>query len=598
LLAPVEDPTITRVINSQRILSNFRRFSWVALIALTAGLLFFPVRWTREIGSIEPLELIQNPGIFATIFILWFCLLVYFLYTSSSRRRLLALLLLFLFLATYAGFWIIHRPTSLATYGSDSVVNIASARVIMLEAGIRNPGGRRQLSLGFPGLHVTAAAVSLISGLDLFSTVGALFIVLVAAHASAIYWFSSLFLGGGSSSTIAALLFLLGNPQTRWMGQFHPTHFNVIFFVLLVCLAFRQIDVSRPLGVIVPFILLAGAASVNHPLTIWAFLFVLIAWLTFDTGQASRHQTRSLVVPLATISLVWLASWASAYLQWALSSFTSTLLDVVSDPLRYIRLLARPGLTGAVPGWVVFVELAWYFLLSGFGAVLAVLDLVRFRSLPLERRLASSAVAGIFLFTLLTMVTVGSSEYYRFLQFGSVFTVCILIGRMVTTHSRLARMSASFVLLGTLIALAWPTFLTSYRAVGTISFFPADLSAGLFLEDAFGRHGPVTIFSGNGEALGLYFFPFATIISEGEPRYMRNAEGFRGALERWGTTFHQTLGSHEPLFLIVSKRLQSIYASQYFNDELSVKQWAAVSTTLDQSSPSIYANGRITVYVP
>jgi hypothetical protein len=106
------------------------------------------------------------------------------------------------------------------------------------------------------------------------------------------------------------------------------------------------------------------------------------------------------------------------------------------------------------------------------------------------------------------------------------------------------------------------------------------------------------MFSGNGEALGLYFFPLAAVISEGEPRYMHNAEGFRSALERWVSTFSQWRGSNEARFLIFSKRLQSIYSSQFFSEESSLKQWAAILRVLDQSSASIYTNGSIAVYVP
>jgi hypothetical protein len=549
-----------------------------------------------EHHPIQSLYLFNHLPLFGAIFYLWLLVLLLLLFSrQNSKGHGEGLALVLIFSLVFVGYWIVIRPGPEAFPGKagDGIVSGATVRYI-LDHGVIEAPVPVHLSLGFPGLHLVTGSLSLVTGLSIFDSVYIILLFFLIALVSLLYWLSSTGLRNDYLVVpLAVLLMLVANPLTRWLLQFHPTHFALVFLVLLIALLYKT---QRPsLTMLMVLILALLAATVTHPVASWTFFFIGLGLFLLQR-QADRTWIRlTTLALLAVIPIAWLLYWAEGSFE-GIVRMLPKLMEDITDPLGYLTIIMQAHVGGVTPLWASAVQFFWLALVFGLGTLLAVWNLSRFRHLTPLQKVETGGLAGIALLTfLIIIVSLKGTEYYRYLQYGGFFAVPIVLRFFMSLNYPLRHLALVFLIVAVFV-LSFPTFLVHGRYCATASYYPSDTAAGQFLEMNYDRGEGLTVYSSHGEALGYYYLPEASFVPEGEAWHVANPAGLWRAMDRQLTSFDRNGGLEEKRVFIFTKRQRATWEA-LLGVPADAPGWTVVEKRLNEQR-RIYDNGSIVMYTP
>jgi hypothetical protein len=564
-----------------------RYLLWLALLGTSFALLNFSVQMSYGYSPVQSLDVVStSPVGFSIVYYSWLSLLFWLLVThrrDGSHYEYPALAALFS--TVFLGFWSFLSLTSYPPV--DGLFSAATVKQIVDEGKIADSGSANLYS-SFPGLHIATAILSKVTDSEVLPSVRVMTAFLIVAIPVASYVLLYHAVTDGFLAALGTILLVQGNPYSTWSTQFYPGNFSLLFFLLLISSQFSIHDrvlVRRPVEV-----LLLGASVPTHLVTtLAASTSVLGGSLASPKNSMPRI---GLVLPAFVLTLAWLLFWARGILERVFAVVDSALRGG-GGHFTYLRLIWRTRFGAAMPWWVSAVDVYWLFLTFVVGGVLAIAGFVQGADrVSSQLKYAQGGLAGIILLaTILTMAGAGGSQYFRFLMYGGVFTVLILICRIRQSRPR-ARAFALVALVCSLYLLSLPTFIAYNPNVRLYSYYNDELATGTFLERMYGTGRSLEVYQEGGGWV-TYHLRYAKWNREGEAWQLGTKEGAWANLDGLVANFSQRTVNEKRLW-IFSPRLAGNFEYLYgiHSDDT---RWDSFKSELARTD-RIYDAGRIQTF--
>jgi hypothetical protein len=576
---------------------------WLLLLAFTAVLLVYPTRLTLQHEAIQSLSAIDNLPLFAGVYSGWLLSLLLLLFSGGEGARWERPALVGIFTLVFVGLWLLAGPNT--ALRNDGVGNAAHVGYLSRQAGGKIRTDHANLFyFNFPGMHLLALALVEVTGLGLSQGVTlalAFHLVLLSVLLYIVFLRS---LRSPSLAAFGALLAIQGNIM---LGKysFYPSIWALVFLAMFLVLLQRP---GRALcdtwedGRLMLFLL--GATTITHLVTAMLLFFVLVGIYLVRNCHLLRTKMGSGLVSASTLAaflvipLSWDIYWATRIFE-GLTRVTAAVVGDLSERglLTYFAHLRSAYVGAGVPVWAILVRCFWWVALFLFGPVLGLKNLLNIKALSRAQQVDTGGLVGVVVLSAaVSLLSVGGAEFYRFLLYGAFFTVPILLSFVVNLPAKGRRLALGLGI-PLFFLLSFPTFLAHNNLVGTSTYYPAELRAGSFLEQASGGQGKgLTVFNDPVEnGLLSYSIPDATLIATPQASELKGKEDFWQAAAKSVRSFSawQAAGEQSPVFYLSQRRIA--LAEHLLRVRPQDSGWGELRNTLGETS-KVYENGLVQIY--
>jgi hypothetical protein len=568
---------------------TYRVLAWHLLLALTAGIFFYPSTFEYEYHPVQPLHIFHAPLLFAALYCLW--LLVLFVLMLSRGQHLEKLVLVGLFALVFEGYWVV---TSAGSYPrQDGVWNAGIVRAIVDTGRLEFTAEDLHPYIAFPGTHILTSFLSEVSGLNIVDSVTLVVLFLILTYAGVAYWLMSSILRTSCLSGLGAVLLLEGNLQAATeLPQFAPRNMGIILmaaFVALLYTAGRR--GSRGLTFKLAGALLLGGLAMTHLISALAVAAIL------SVMYLSRERLSELRVSASAPALALVMPAA-----WLVYPGTRTLEGVVSiarwsfeaDPLSGMSFLWSTKLAAAVPLWVTSVQTFWLAALA-VPVLLALSPLFyRGRLDHLDRTHLAGLLGVLTLIGAIAVAAPAGAEVARFLAYALFFTIPLALKFLVYQGRPWGSVLLACVVL-VAFALSLPTFLADNRNENLHRLYASDEAGAQFLGSMYGDGKGHTVFAW--ENTGLEYDLYRAELNE-EVEFLHmgsrspNVDWLWEALEGLARRFDDAPPRST---FVYSRRLPTNFVGTWGVDP-SDPNWGRFRIQLEQHN-RYYDNGNVVHYI-
>jgi len=520
---------------------------------LTVTILFFPVHLTLKYQSIQSICIFDNLLLFGILYYTWLALILLALFSSrksEDRIDFEKFILTCLFSVVFLGFWIII--TRGAFFAVDGAIQTDHIKYV-LEVGhtVRNDPNFGYFD--FPGLHFLFSGVSLVLGVKVLDIITPLLTFRIIILSTLLYIFYSKILDA-YLAPLATLLTVQGNWMLAKLNFLHPSSFALIFLAIFLVLLTRHEHALFERSDIIVVVIVITVTTITHFVTSISFFFILFGIYLLQKFSKVNILWRDRWI--ITLSLLIPLSWE---LSLAIGTF-SNLIEVFVRSLKemkfleYLSIVARPNIGMEVPLWANTTRLFWLTLIFICGTLLGLANMVKIRKLGWLQKRETGALFGIIILTAVAILPLGGVQYYRFLMYGSFFTVPILL-RFLTNLGKgkreiFIKVDAVALLIVLFFTLSLPTFLAHNDRINIDTYYPYELSIGGFLGSVYGKGDGVTA------PIVLYYMPNGHFRTEVAWAYVKDKEEAFRSIDNWLQGFltaKNEVWQHE-IVLLFSKR--------------------------------------------
>lgn len=576
---------------------------WTLLLVLTAALLLFPTRLTLEYEPIQSIPAIPNVPLFAAFYSLWLLLLLLLLFSGKEASRWEKPALVGIFALVFLGFWLLVGPNTGLRY--DGIGNAAHAGYLLQQGDGKMPIDHPNLAyFNFPGMHLLALALVQLTGLSLSQGVTlalAFHLVLLAVLLYILFLRS---LHSPSLAALGALLAIQGNIMLA-RYSFYPGIWALVFLAMFLILLYRPgqalFDTWQDRFLV---LLLLGATTITHLVTSTLLFFILAGIYLVRNLHLLRAKAGAGLVAASTLAtflvipLSWDVYWATRLFD-GLTRVTAAVIGDLTEKglLTYFFNLGGSYVGSGVPLWAVLVRYFWWGALFLLGAVLGLRNLLNIRGLHRAQQVETGGLVGVVaLSAAVTLLSIGGAEFYRFLLYGALFTVPIILRFLLVLLARQRRMVYGLAV-SLFFVLSFPTFLAHNNLVGVSTYYPSELQAGSFLRQASGGQGEgLTLFNDPAENGVLSFnVPNASFVTTPQGSELKGKDDFWQAAAKSVQSFsaRTSRGERIPAFYLSQRRL--VVAEHFFRIRPEDPQWDELRNSLGEHN-RVYENGTIEIY--
>ncbi len=408
------------------------------MLVLTLLILMYPIRLQLQYGSVQSLQVIENPIIFSGLFIS--LISICFIFLVFEKNEIARVLVIIIMSVVFLGFWTIgvYNGTTHDQYVNLGIVNY------ILGGGSFFTRDLAMLYLNFPALHILGAEASLIFGTSIFEIAYLLSLAFTIVFTLEIYVFFRSLLKNETGTIVAAILAIFGNLIWLHFQAFIPTELGyILLMAILICLAQRR---EKLIYLFWPVLVMA-----YFPASLFCLLLLIILGLM---GRFSKTSGLKWALPYCLIVFF---SWN---IYWSNSNFS----QMVSY-LRYFLSIGQDlgwfsqisGIVSKVPLWVTGIEYFWFVFLIGLGSIIALNEFRRIKKLDWGTQLLLSGLIGTIIFGLFSAFAFpGGVQWTRFFYYSPIFCAPLIASFFLKKMSRKSQLTfIAFIL----IFLALPSFL-------------------------------------------------------------------------------------------------------------------------------------------
>ncbi len=449
----------------------------------------------------------------------------------------------------------------------------------------------------FPGIHLLGAELSQVIGLNLISTARVLVALDLLVLCVITYQLFTINKERNIPSGYLLLGLILAFEGNLYlpliMTMFHSDALGLLFCLLFLTLFIRSTKEPKtwPLCVIV----LLASIITNFVTSLFCVAIAVVSFclmLLFRQRQPLKHVRNISFIAILTFS-IW-TIWQG------LSNFTTGIRTVMSYQLNFQYLFnllkANTGLSSdVVPPWVGGVRLFWLFFLCIIGGF--VMFLAFFSKAKKKTIVELSGFLGLILLTIfLTIFSFGNSEIYRYMFYGTFFTIPFIICFFLD-HPKIKKGLTVIAIVSLL--LIFPTYVAQNTSVMGFAYHPSVIAGPQFLANSFSHNTTMlTIFGDrNVEVLFPYFYPYSTLIvlPSATGSNMTSVDGVADATNSLYQKFvNNTLPGNIDLFI------NSFQMTEYFQHLLQIESnntiWVNLQENLEENN-LIYNNQFVQYYV-
>jgi hypothetical protein len=582
---------------------SFRAGLWLLLLFLTGALLLFPTRLTLEYEPIQSIPAIPNLPLFAALYSLWLLLLLLLLFSGGEGARWERSALVGIFALVFVGFWLLTGPNTGLRY--DGIGNAAHVAYLSQQARGMIPVDHPHLRyFNFPGMHLLALALVQVTGLGLFQGVTLALTFHLVLLSVLLYILFLRSLHSPSLAAFGALLAIQGNIMLA-RYSFYPGIWALVFLVIFLILLHRPgqalFDTWQDRLLM---LLLLGATTITHLVTAKLLFFVLAGmylvrnWHLLRTKTGIGLVSASTLATFLVIPLAWDVYWASRFFD-SLIKITSAVIEDLTEKglLTYFFNLGQSYVGAGVPLWAIAVRYFWWGALFLFGSILGLKNLLNIKSLSRAQQLETGGLVGVIaLSAAVTALSVGGSEFYRFLLYGAFCTVPILLSFVVNLPTKGRRLALGLAI-PLFFLLSFPTFLAHNNLVGTSTYYPSELHAGAFLrQTTSGGRGLTLFYSALEGNLALYNVPNASLRKAAPFSQLKDASDFWHFESRAVSNFLDAgAGTEATLSAFYFSRRIVALAEHVFRIKPADARWDALNGSLAKAN-RVYDNSVVQIY--
>ncbi|MDP2937380.1 MAG: hypothetical protein Q8O86_12915 [Dehalococcoidia bacterium] len=587
-----------------RIRGYLRAGLWLSLLLLTLTLLVFPTRLVLEYHPTQSIPAIPNLPRFAALYITWLLLLLLLLLAGREAPWWEKPALVGIFALVFVGFWLITGPYTGLRY--DGMGNAAGVSYLSQQAEGRIPLDNPNLNyFNFPGMHLLAFVLVQVTGLGLFQGVTLALAFHLVLLAVLLYILLLNALNRPSVAALGALLAIQGNIMLA-RYSFYPGIWALVFLAMFL------IFLHRPGQTLFEtwqerflMLLLLGATTITHLVTATALFFTLAGiylvrnWHLLRTKTGIGLVSASTLATFLVIPLSWDIYWATRIFEGVTKVTSGVIADFTEKGLLVYFFNLGASYAGAeVPLWTVIVRAFWWGALFLFGAILGLRNLLNIKGLSRVQQVETGGLVGVIaLSTAVTLLSLGGTEFYRFLLYGGFFTVPIIL-RFLLGLPRNRRRLAVGLAISLFFVLSFPTFLAHNNLVGISGYYPPELQAGNFLKQTSGGQGDsLTIFNEPSESGVLLFsVPEARLITTPQAPELKGRKDFWQAVDRQAKLFKASgtrTGQGAAFFYLSQRRVAT--SELFFRAQPHDPEWKELQDTLAETN-KVYENGMVQLY--
>ena len=583
-----------------RIGGHVRAGLWLLLLLATLTLLVYPTRLVLEYHPTQSIPAIPNLPLFAALYITWLLLLLLLLLAGREAPRWEKPALVGIFALVFIGFWLVTGPYTGLRY--DGLGNASHVSYLSQQADGRIPVDHPNLAyFNFPGMHLLAFALVQVAGLSLFQGVTLALTFHLVLLAVLLYILLLNTLNRPSVAALGALLAIQGNIMLA-RYSFYPGIWALVFLAMfLILLNRRGQTLFETWQERFLMLLLLGATTITHLVTATVLFFTLAGiylvrnWHLFRTKASTGLVAVSTLATFLVIPLSWDIYWATRIFEGVTRVTSGVIADFTETGLLvYFFNLGESYAGAGVPLWVVSVRAFWWGAIFLFGAILGLRNLLNIKSLSRAQQVETGGLVGIIALSAgITLLSLGGTEFYRFLLYGGFFTVPIIL-RFLLGLPRNRRRFAVGLAISLFFVLSFPTFLVHNNLVGVSGYYQPELQAGDFLKRASGGQGNgFTIFNEPSESGVLsYSVPVATFATTPQAPEMKGKEDLWETIDRQVELFKVMWQG--PAFFYLSQRRVAA-AELFFGAEPQDPHWKGLQDSLAQAN-KVYENGIVRLY--
>jgi hypothetical protein len=546
---------------------NSRRISALylfALISLSLLILVYPTREAFQYAEVQSVMLIPNITIFGVIFTAWEGLVILGIFATKSRypRFLISLIYGFVCLS----FWAVRDPL-----GKIWEEYFSMAHIQYLASFHQIPFANPNLFyFQFPGLYLLGYGLNAITSMPILMTRYEFLLAYSIMMPMMLFMLFERILRDSKLAAISVVLFVQADWALARTSYFYPESLGYLLF--LTAILFVVGTVRRRSVSLISFTISAFALAITNLPNDFALVIIL-----FSASMFSLVVMRdSHLVSTAIISILFTLSWVvfSAYLTFG-EYFGPILRELQLNPQGvFLNLFVNANF--GQPGFL-WAEVIRYASI----AMILVVPFLLTLGLLLRRSwsLLLGFVIGIFVISAGTLLTPGTSQYLRILEFSPFFTVPFLV-------SRLDKKVVLLALVVFLIFSSVPSFLSNNDSVAIERIYPFETAVGTFIQ-TLGVQRPNVVSDGLTDDFLVYYTPAAHFVVISTPytnlavsELMSNVYGFKS-------------GTNSTLF-ILGPWLVATYQKYYGISPKSVV-WTNAVGNLTQTN-MIYSNGNETVF--
>ena len=570
---------------------------WICLLGLTVAIILWPVAPSvNDPLPMQSIYAIKNLPWFIVVFMGWvlnLAALLFFARGSVWDRLALCLV----FIVVFVQFW----GFKAAPWGNSIDSSWLMGHVNYLEHTAKIPAtGHPTLKyFDFPALTLIGLAIKQVSGADLFLAIR-IYLTLSGLFITAILY--AAFLKLLRTPYLAALGVVLALACGAVLGPisniFHPANLATIYIVTFFLLLARGTERFSEQNTTIIFLLLVVASTIEYIFTPVFFSMILLANYIFHRMAKSPGNITltTAILPLA-LSLSWNIYWTG----WVFRS------SVVGFPLAFQAILTGKWLvpTGMIlrenvgttyPWWGNATKLFWWLSVFGFGTLLMLWRLLRWRQADSSRRTEIACFTGVLATILIGSVAAGAPSVVhgglsRYIWVAPIVLVPAMIGFLANLRRRY--LAIVFTAVGLLLLL--PTFLTNADNISADRVYRNEMATFEFINSSHTE----------GEELTLYFFPFGVAVGyvyEPDARVITGAYLYGGAseteawqaLQREANEFLARM--YVPNLAIISIKGKVEY-KRYLLIPLDHPNWRNLELQLSAGN-RVYDNGSLQMYKP
>lgn len=456
---------------------------WVLLILLTISILLFPTTLNFEYSKMQSIHIFKNLPLFSILFYSWgsvlFLLIISQRDTEDMNWEQLALV--FIFNIIFLSFWVINTPQ-----GTRDGFNVIIHTTYLQNEGtihLENPNFNY---FNFPGIHILVVFISQVSGLTILSTRTFYLIMITFMFSAILYILFTNILKNSFFSTLAVITFIEGNWMFSRLFHIHPAQLGLLFFTTFLVLMNnhdQRLFRTRQEAFIAIILLISNTTT--HFVTSFLFPFILLGIYVVQQTGKDKIVNLSTIIIFAVIPLTWNFTYASRHLNILLLYIpiffkTTSFMNLFSN----IFIIAEANIGFTIPLWVNITRLFWIFLIYGVGVILAIRSLVKVKNLTsMEKKGIGSLMGVIILVIILTLLSTGGYQFYRFLIFSPFFLIPIIFRFSFSINNQMKKHIIT-LLITFLIVFSLPSFLSNNSLISTKKIYQQEISIGEFVNQS------------------------------------------------------------------------------------------------------------------
>jgi len=576
---------------------------WILLLVLTLTILTFPTHLTLQSGPIQSIAAIPNLDLFAVVYCFWLLVLAFLLFSGKRSSLWEKLGLIIIFGLVFIGYWLFTGSNTVLRY--DGLGNAAYVRYLDLQPDGKIPLNHPNLVYyGFPGMHLFTFALVKVTGLSLLHSVTVILIFSLVLQVGLIYTLILRTLNNPLAAALGSMVGIQGNiMMARY--SFYSNIWVLILIVLFFILVNRQGDSSRRTWQETTLILLLlVSATITHVVGMSIFFFVLVGIYVTRIISARTLKSGLAIVSVPTlfifiiVPLTWLIYQSMRWFSGSISGIVAVVQNFkASGQLTYFLHLSSSYI-GSDPLWAVLVRYFWLVMVYLLGTILGLRNLLKRKNLSLTQQIETGGLIGIVLLsTLITLVSPGGAEFYRFVLYGAFFTIPIVFRFLLSLNSDKKRMCIT-IAIALLFILSFPTFLVHNNTVSLSNVYDIELQSVNFLRQLSGNQGDGLTIYNDPDEIGLMLFgvPDATYVTTPQASNLNGEEEYWQAVEKAIVDFEKpnlTNDSSTSLFYMSQRRISS--TAHLLGISPQDPRWQQLDNRLVENN-QIYANNYVHIY--